>query len=223
MKIKLHKNWIPIVDTYQLTKNEIEFQVMQDIRKYGDLYQKKFGKSPGLKLDIDNFVEIMWGFQIVFQEIPSEITKEEIWGYLDPKSKTIYVNPNCSPERINFTVAHEAGHLSLHLSMMRLENGRVTDWRDKPLPPQSNIARLDEREKRLEWQAYKYASALLVPKFDLINYFSGKGLVENGGLKNNFDFEGVYPGIKERFGISKKAFEIRLEDLGFIRNRKKLL
>ncbi len=223
MKIKLHKNWMPIVDTYTLTRDEIEFQVMQDIKKYRGMYQKKFGKSPGLKLDVDNFVEIMWGFQIVFQEISPENAGEEIWGCLDPKNKTIYVNPNCSPERVNFTVAHEAGHLSLHLSIMRLENGQVVDWRDKPLPPQSNKALLDKREKRLEWQAYKYASALLVPKFNLIDYLSEIGLVENGGLKNNFNFESVYPGIKERFGISKKAFGIRLEDLGFIGNRKKLL
>ncbi|HBO17140.1 MAG: hypothetical protein UR69_C0002G0205 [Candidatus Moranbacteria bacterium GW2011_GWE2_35_2-] len=223
MKIKLHKNWIPFVDTYRLTKDEIEFQVMQDIRKYKEIYQKKFNKAPSEKLDIDNYIEIMWGFQIVFHEIVPDTSDDEIWGYLDPENKIIYVNPNCSPERINFTVAHEAGHLSLHLSMMRLENGEVVGWQGKPLPSQSNKVVSDGREKRLEWQANKYASTLLVPKFDLVNYFSQLGLVENGGLKSVLNLDFVYPKIKERFGISKKAFQIRLEDLGFIGNRKKLL
>lgn len=229
MRIRLHKNWTPVTDAYQLTKNEIEFQVMEDMRKFRELYSKKHGKSPEEKIDVDNFVELLWGFQIVFMEIQPK-GEDEVWGYLDPQNKLVYVNPNCSQERTNFTVAHEAGHLALHVSLMRLENGVVTGWRDKPISPQlKNTTKLNATEKRLEWQANKYASSLLVPKTDLIVFLTGLGYVKNGAFSGTFDMQKDYLKIKDRFGISKKAFEIRLSDLNIpftnsnIGNTKKLL
>lgn len=45
MKMRVAKNWNPLVDSYQLTKQEIESQVLSDLAKYRRQYTERYGKA----------------------------------------------------------------------------------------------------------------------------------------------------------------------------------
>ena len=44
MKIRITKNLNPLADSFQLTKQEIESQVLSDLSKYRKLYQERYSK-----------------------------------------------------------------------------------------------------------------------------------------------------------------------------------
>jgi Zn-dependent peptidase ImmA (M78 family) len=219
MRLKrLHKNWNPLQEIFELSKEDIELQVLQDMQKYNQLYFQKYEKSAPFEFDVDNFVAEMWGFEIFFEEI-EQTEGEEILGYLRPQERKIVVDDGqCRiKERINFTIAHEAGHLSLHASMLRMENGMVVGWSSKPIEPQfaggSNLRRLDNNQQRMEWQANKYASALLAPKHKVHDALSSLGLIRGQQQTTTLDLNIHSTALMEKFGLSRQALEIRLSDL----------
>ncbi|MFZ2188350.1 MAG: ImmA/IrrE family metallo-endopeptidase [Candidatus Moraniibacteriota bacterium] len=219
MRIKrLHKNWDPMQEIFELTKNDIELQVMSDMQKYNGLYYAKYGKSAPDSLDVDNFVAEVWEFEIKFESI-KQPKGEEILGCLRPQNREIIIDSEqCnSKERINFTIAHEAGHLSLHASMLRLEDGRVVGWKNKPIEPQftnrERIKKLDINQTRMEWQANKYASALLAPKYKIYEILTSLGLITGQHQLTPIDLTVNSQLLMEKFGLSRQALEIRLSDL----------
>ena len=110
-----------------------------------------------------------------------------------PHDYTIYLSPYTTPLRDNFTIAHELGHVILHYSHRRDE---LAD--SLPL----HFARYGTDP--LEWQANRFAAALLMPKEDVRKEF---GRV-HGDL-------GLLAG---RYGVSVPAVEIRCKSLGLINN-----
>ena len=219
MKLKIHKNWNPMEEIFQLSKTEIESQVLNDLRDYQKIYSQKYNKIAPNKFDVDNFVNEKWGFEIIFQSI-EQTESESILGYLDPEKKQIIVDPDqCSNRgRINFTIAHEAGHLSLHALMLRIENGQIVGWDNQPISPQFSsymkVAKLNINQKRIEWQANKYASSLLAPKFKVYGFLEKAGLVERGRQISPLDLSKNAKDMMKEFGLSRQALEIRLSDLG---------
>ncbi len=72
---------------------------------------------------------------------------------------TIYLSDMTSPIRDRFTMAHELGHLMLHLSKVKKEKGeeaimRATRWVD----------RNDKNQQRAEWEANWFAAEYLMPR-----------------------------------------------------------
>ncbi len=218
MRVRIHKNWNPLQEIFQLTQDEIELQVLHDVRSYHDAYSKKYGKQAPEQFDVDNFIAERWGFEIVFDSIKQQ-EGEEVLGYTSPKDGTVVVDPEqCgSKERITFTVAHEAGHLALHATMFRLENGKVVDWSRAPIQPQYASGKSDRKQsinqKRMEWQANKYAGALLVPKHIAHKTLVDLGLVVGQKQIKSVDLLEHAQFLMEKFGISRQALEIRLSDL----------
>lgn len=227
MRIKrFHKNWNPTQEIFELTKDDIELQVMRDLQKYSKAYYDKYQKSAPEKFDVDNFISELWNFEIKFESI-KQPEGEEILGCLRPENKEIIVDSDqCHNDgRINFTIAHEAGHLSLHASMLRLENGRIVGWRDKPIQPQfvspEKNKKLDINQKRMEWQANKYAGALLAPKYKVYKSLEKLGLIKEQKQTAPVDLANNAQALMEEFGFSRQALEIRLSDLKIDMTNKK--
>lgn len=219
MRVRVHKNWNPLKEIFQLTREDIEMQVMQDVRSYNEVYLKKYGKQAPEQFDVDNFIAERWGFEIVFESIKQQEI-EDVLGYTDPKNRVVVVDSEqCgSKERITFTIAHEAGHLALHATMFRLENGKVVDWSNEPIPPQfvtgERAKKQSINQRRMEWQANKYAGSLLLPKHVVYSTLSNLGLASLQRQVKSLDLLEHSRFLMEKFGISRQALEIRLSDLG---------
>ena len=71
---------------------------------------------------------------------------------------TIFLSEHTSRQRDRFTIAHELGHLILHLRKVKEKGGdlvmRATRWIDEA----------DDTQRRAEWEANWFAAAFLMPK-----------------------------------------------------------
>lgn len=211
MKIRVAKNWNPLADTYQLTKQEIESQVLSDLAKYRQKYSGKYQKNAPTPIDVDNYVQELWGFSVSFETIPQDSEDEDTLGFLRPQARQIVVDESCTNQkRISYTVAHEAGHLSLHAPLFTMKDGQINGW--KQSPPSKNKRKTDTAHIRREWQANVYAGALLASKPDIEILLRELGLLKDQTL-TPFDLNEHFPKFDERFGLSKQALEIRLEHL----------
>jgi Zn-dependent peptidase ImmA (M78 family) len=110
---------------------------------------------------------------------------------------SIYVEADDSPVRKRFTVAHELGHLVLHLGghdgefIDTADNFRTTADPDAAWTP----------ERRQEWEANAFASALLMPR-ELVR----RKWLEIANIE----------GMAAWFQVSTQAMAIRLQELGIV-------
>ncbi|WP_349934668.1 ImmA/IrrE family metallo-endopeptidase [Acetobacter sp. A11-2] len=104
---------------------------------------------------------------------------------------TIFLSPLTSSERDRFTIAHELGHLLMHLPVVKKRNSkaimRATRYVDERSPQQ----------QRAEWEANWFAAALLMPA----DIFKAEML---------FGFSH----LKARFQVSGAAINARAKSLG---------
>ncbi|KKQ77552.1 MAG: hypothetical protein A3A96_02330 [Candidatus Zambryskibacteria bacterium RIFCSPLOWO2_01_FULL_39_39] len=211
MKVRVAKNWNPMADTYQLTKEEIESQVLGDTAKYRKIYSEKYGKNPPSLLDVDNYIQELWGFSVSFEAIPQDSEAEDTLGFLRPETRQVVIDDSCTNQRrISFTVAHEARHLSLHGPLFSTKNGFINGW--KHSDPSKNIKKLDMAHVRREWQANVYAGALLAPKIDVEIILRELSFIQDQTLLP-FNLNDCFQKFEDRFGLSRQALEIRLTHL----------
>jgi Zn-dependent peptidase ImmA (M78 family) len=210
MKIRVNKNLNPLSDSFQLTKHDIESQVLNDLSKYRKLYQIRYGKPISTKLDVDNFVSELWGFSISIEPIPQEHDKE-ILGFIRPETRQIVIHEDCTNQkRFSFTVGHEAGHISLHGMLFKKDGDIIIGWKD--IPKSKNKKKLKEAECRREWQANVYAGALLAPKIEIQKLLEELELIKNSNLLT-FNLDDHFASFDLKFGLSRQALEIRLKHL----------
>lgn len=107
-----------------------------------------------------------------------------------PHRYTIYLSPYTTPLRDNFTIAHELGHFVLHYTPVR------DDISEEELP--LVFARYGTGLQ--EWQANRFAAALLMPKEPFEEDFNRLG--------------GDIELLAGRYGVSVPAAEIRCKSLG---------
>ena len=217
MKIRVAKNWNPLADSYQLTKQEIESQVLSDLAKYRRQYSEKYGKPAPTPIDVDNYVQELWGFTVAFEKVEADSEEKETLGFLRPETQTVVVNEECTNQRrISFTVAHEAGHLSLHGPLFAIKNGVISGWTNIPL--HKNTKKSDVAHIRREWQANVYAGALLASQIEVEELLRELGLIKDQTLIP-FNLDQYFPKFEERFGLSRQALEIRLGHLKILVTR----
>jgi len=211
MKVRVPTKWNPLADGFQLTKQEIESQVLSDLSSYRQKYQKKYNKPAPAPLDVDNFVNELWGLSISFESIPQDENNETL-GFIRPEKQQVVVDENIlNQKRISFTIGHEAGHLSLHGPLFKKEDGIITGW--SYIPDSKNKKKLEVAEIRREWQANVYAGALLATEIDMRMFLEELELVSNSILLN-FNLNEYSEKFESRFGLSRQALEIRLQHLG---------
>lgn len=118
-------------------------------------------------------------------------------GMLDPKEMIVWIDrgeARRSPGRRRFTIAHEIGHLVLHVSDSR------TAFYDRP----ADIREIDEKPAgeelpelgRREREANAFARELLMPE----------PLVSEQAQATGFNL----PALAQRFGVSVPAMRLRL-------------
>jgi Zn-dependent peptidase ImmA (M78 family) len=103
---------------------------------------------------------------------------------------TIYLSPYTTPLRDNFTIAHEVGHLLLHFFLQ------------KPRP-QTPVGFTRYGSGSLEWQANRFAAALLMPEQEFREKYTAYG--GDGFLLSGY------------FEVSRPAVEARAESLSCTR------
>lgn len=126
------------------------------------------------------------GYRITYFEV-NEKTKD-IAGAVRYDTKTIFINPNDSPQRKLFTAAHEIGHAVLHE-----EDGDIIDTR----------LNINNSSSPKEIEANRFAAALLMPKEE----FKFRWQLHDEDLDL----------LANDFGTSSMATTIRAEELGLIK------
>ena len=209
--MRVTKNWNPLADSYQLTKQEIESQVLSDLSKYRHKYSEKYGKPAPTPLDVDNYVQELWGFNVIFEKVESDSIDKETLGFLRPEKQEVVINEECDNQRrISFTIAHEAGHLSLHGPLFIKKDDIISGWKSSPL--HKNTKKSDSAHIRREWQANVYAGSLLASQIEIEELLRELGLIKDQTLIP-FNLDVHFSKFEERFGLSKQALQIRLEHL----------
>ncbi len=130
-----------------------------------------------------------YGFDVMETDLPNDIA-----GFVDPQKKVIYLNISDTPSRKAFTVAHELGHIKLHLKDLN-DNPDLGILYRKPL------GKKDEDPK--EQEANCFAANLLVPEQMLkatIKKYGDLASVENLAIL---------------FGVSQEVIRYRLHDLNY--------
>jgi Zn-dependent peptidase ImmA (M78 family) len=136
-------------------------------------------------LDIDNpselarAVEELGGSVVFDRESQYEATVQKT-----PDSFVIHLNPDMPPNRRSFSIAHELGHLFVHMGYPSPErwNG-VSDY-----SPLKREGYTDE-----EIEANEFAAGLLMPETEFRNAYNEDNIDE----------------LAEKFGVSRAAAETR--------------
>lgn len=105
---------------------------------------------------------------------------------------TIYLSRYTSLARDKFTVAHELGHLLLHLSAIKEKNP------DAVMRATRYVDNSDLAQKRAEWEANWFAAAFLMPRTEFEEVWR----------------QGGSPAVQMHFDVSRSAADIRARSLG---------
>lgn len=212
MKIRMTGKGNIAIKGFQLTSQEIEAQALTDLCRYRKIFFEKYGKQTASTLDVENFVKELWGVDISYDSLPQE-EDEEFLGNFIPESNSIVIDAETckNPGRISFTIAHEAGHLSLHAFLFSYKNGLVSGWKNKK----------QVLTKIIERQADQYAGSLLAPGREVFDFLKEKGLDSFGSIISPVDMSLHGQDFQNRFGLSRMALEIRLRQLSIPMTNKK--
>lgn len=146
----------------------------------------------------------------------------------NPAMITIYDDPDSRPERLRFTLAHEFGHWFLsHSEYMTGEYCEAKDFNfEKPM----DVGVKDIM--RMEWQANRFASCLLLPREPfLADFYSvaediglqdrGFGILFLDNQRCNIDaYYRVTNVLKSKYAVSRSVIKIRLKKLGALNEPK---
>ncbi|MBI3775964.1 MAG: ImmA/IrrE family metallo-endopeptidase [Gammaproteobacteria bacterium] len=142
----------------------------------------------------------------------------------EPPEIIVYDDPDSKPERRKFTLAHEFGHWFLnHSEYMTGEYCEAQDF-DFEKPMDVGIKDI----MRMEWQANRFASCLLLPREPfLADFYSiaediglqdkGFGILFLDDQRCNLDsYHRVTNTLKKKYGVSRSVVKIRLKKLGVL-------
>jgi Zn-dependent peptidase ImmA (M78 family) len=170
-----------------------------EIEQHAVVFREKAlqaGVSPNFPFQVEHALEVLHNYEVTYgaDDLP-----DNVFGSTDPDSKTIRISSRCfNTAHELFTVAHEAGHVVLHEKLLLARKQAVSLFDLEPVPLQA---------KPLESQANKFASAILIPKVELLARFDNH-------LKQDLPIE--LREVMSQFKISRLAAEIRLVALGLI-------
>ena len=157
-------------------------------------------------------------FRIIFEKLPFGVE-----GQASYEDKKIVLSESLldKPDRMNFTLAHELGHLVLHSDILALYEGINGN---QPVP-------ISEQElKWIDVQANNFASAILMPEIKFTNVvkiiFSSLDLKVFPFVIDNQPFKAqllatILNHISTQFHVSKQAVFIRLKEDGFVSELRK--
>jgi Zn-dependent peptidase ImmA (M78 family) len=154
----------------------------------------------------------------------------KILGKFTPAYRTIYIDPSLiyQKARWKFTLAHEIGHFVFHSKIEVSENlgegfSRSDNYRTLSLHS------VDGKSSKnwVEWQANRFAGAILVPRFTLkeklIHFQSLMGITTRLGEIyldhqpiNRRDYQKLIFYLHHTYGVSSAVIKVRLRNLEMI-------
>jgi Zn-dependent peptidase ImmA (M78 family) len=161
------------------------------VENFAEEIAKHFGFSPGGSLEelvSETGGSLVFGSSGAGDYESGSIVAKDLDNY------TIYLSRNTSRQRDRFTIAHELGHLTLHLPKLKAVDP------DAIMRATRSVDENDAAQKRAEWEANWFAAALLMPKSAFAEIF------EEGGL----------PLAQLEFDVSSSAAETRARSLGLL-------
>lgn len=135
----------------------------EEINLRAEEFLKEHERACTLPVDIEGIAEFDLGLDI----FPFPCLQEtfDLEGFISGDLTTIYVDEFIyyqRPARYRFTVAHEVGHYVFHSELMSaIHPQSVAEWKGFAL----GIA--EEAYDWLEYQAYTFAAAVLMPRSEL--------------------------------------------------------
>lgn len=138
-----------------------------DINKRAEDFLQEHKRNDILPVDIEAIAEFDLGLNIF--PFPNLQQTFDVDGFISGDLNVIYVDEFSyyqRPARYRFTIAHEIGHYVLHSDLIASFHPQsVADW-------SKFVLSIDEETYGwLEWQAYSFAAAVLVPRVSLRQNF----------------------------------------------------
>ena len=150
--------------TFPFLKDKI---IEEECLKLIQSYSKNMGRKIEPPIDVIDIIEYL-GYNVDFIK-DGIYVDENILGGLNIDEKTVEINENLTHQegRMNFTAAHETGHIILHAPIYSEQNkGHEPDT--QTADKLNIMCRKDEgfegdKKEPIEWQADKFAAYLLMP------------------------------------------------------------
>ena len=138
-----------------------------DINKRAEDLLREYKRNKILPVDIEAIAEFDLGLNIF--PFPNLQETFDVEGFISGDLNVIYVDEFIyyqRPARYRFTLAHEIGHYVFHSDLIASFHPQsVADW-------SKFVLGIDEETYGwLEWQAYSFAAAVLVPRVSLKQNF----------------------------------------------------
>ena len=138
-----------------------------DINKRAEDFLREHKRNEVLPVNIESIAEFDLGLNIF--PFPNLQETFDVEGFISGDLNVIYVDEFIyyqRPARYRFTLAHEIGHYVFHSDLIASFHPRsIADW-------SKFILAVDEETYGwLEWQAYSFAAAVLVPRVSLKQTF----------------------------------------------------
>jgi hypothetical protein len=140
----------------------------EDIDRRADEFLKQHERGSTLPIDIEGIAEFDLGLNIF--PFPNLQETFDVEGFISGDLRMIYVDEFIyyqRPARYRFTVAHEVGHYVFHSDLMAAVHPQnVSEWK-------GFVLGIDEEAYGwLEYQAYTFAAAVLMPRSALRQHFA---------------------------------------------------
>lgn len=200
-------------------------------------YGRKYCVSVQPPVPVEEIIEAHLGLTFAVTDLPRLLNVPNVLGGTWFRSREVKIDQSLDPDvfpdklgRYRFTVAHEIGHWELHRHMYLSAEGQAAMFMGEE---NQVICRSNDRSQ-LEWQANRFAGNLLMPK-DMVyaqwedmhgNREPYIAIDEIADLKawwglgdDDRPTVAVARQMAPVFEVSAQAMQIRLVDLGLIRDR----
>ncbi len=136
-------------------------------------YAQWKGKPVRTPIPVENILEGFFGLDIAYIDLPDLIGLPDVLGATFINENRVFIDETLMLDgkegRLAFTLAHEGGHWQLHRPL--IEASKVTPWlfsstENQPEQP-TILCRQSQKKARAEWQADRFAAALLMPAADV--------------------------------------------------------
>jgi len=170
------------------TPAEPSWLTKPQVHALGESIAEQLGYQPGG--DLNEIVKLAGG-EIKIQGTLLDDPEQSGSLYVDGLDDfNIIVPSHTSLVRDRFTVAHELGHYYLHYVWPKQSGRNIPD----------KVVALRKGSNRIEWEANWFAAAFLMPR--------------NAFLSTYRALDGNVRSLADRFHVSTRAVEVRIQDLG---------
>jgi len=186
----------------------IEKEAQTLLREYAELTGWKMEEPP---VPVSLIAEICYDATISYEEM-----EEEIAGQLFVSERLIRINAKDSPERQNFTIGHELGHLRLHVCRAM---GQLSLFDEESFSRQIICRRNDTRI--IEREANAFSVNLLMPRGMVIREYRRvlklmRSIPVQQKVEMMYDERWRDAYLARKFEVSLEAMRFRLMNLKLI-------